>query len=161
MFLIYQNEFYISFHLHIFCNSDFVKSVMLWRTIFKLLHLSCWVGYSFNPCYQHFRFNLFNVTADQYCNTMQDTVIDAMEGVVDTITRNDPRQLRRVATYGNSDPLIPGDWVQILREAPAPTTVSVHLTWIVGKLVVQTFITDRLTFVNLHIGWWKKRIQYM
>nr|XP_022303176.1 tectonic-3-like isoform X2 [Crassostrea virginica] len=68
------------------------------------------------------RFNLFNVTADQYCNTMQDTVIDAMEGVVDTITRNDPRQLRRVATYGNSDPLIPGDWVQILREAPAPTT---------------------------------------
>lgn len=83
---------------------------------------------------------------------MQDTVIDAMEGVVDTVTRNDPRQLRRVATYGNSDPLIPGDWVQILREAPAPTTVSVHLSRIVGKLVVQTCITDRLTYVNLHIG---------
>lgn len=68
------------------------------------------------------RFNLFNVSADQYCSAMQDTVIDAMEGVVDTLTRDDPTVLRRVATYGNSNPLVPGDWVQILRSAPTPTT---------------------------------------
>ncbi|XP_061183237.1 tectonic-1-like isoform X2 [Saccostrea echinata] len=66
------------------------------------------------------RFNLYNVSADQYCQAMQDVVIDAMEGVVDTVTRDDPTRLRRVATYGNSDPLKPGDWVQILREPPAP-----------------------------------------
>lgn len=64
------------------------------------------------------------MSADQYCSAMQDTVIDAMEGVVDTVTRDDPNILRRVATYGNSNPLVPGDWVQILRNAPTPTTVS-------------------------------------
>lgn len=67
---------------------------------------------------------MFNVSADQYCSAMQDTVIDAMEGVVDTVTRDDPTIQRRVATYGNSNPLVPGDWVQILRNAPTPTTVS-------------------------------------
>lgn len=70
------------------------------------------------------RFNLFNVSADQYCSAMQDTVIDAMEGVVDTLTRDDPTIQRRVATYGNSNPLVPGDWVQILRNAPTPTTAQ-------------------------------------
>ncbi|XP_062616316.1 tectonic-3-like isoform X2 [Saccostrea cucullata] len=70
------------------------------------------------------RFNLYNVSADQYCQAMQEVVIDAMEGVVDTVTRDDPTRLRRVATYGNSDPLKPGDWVQILREPPAPAEGS-------------------------------------
>uniref|UniRef100_K1PA71 Tectonic-3 n=1 Tax=Magallana gigas TaxID=29159 RepID=K1PA71_MAGGI len=70
------------------------------------------------------RFNLFNVSADQYCSAMQDTVIDAMEGVVDTLTRDDPTIQRRVATYGNSNPLVPGDWVQILRNAPTQTTAQ-------------------------------------
>ncbi|XP_048727390.2 tectonic-3-like isoform X2 [Ostrea edulis] len=64
------------------------------------------------------RFNLFNVSADQYCQAMQNAVVDAMEGVVDTVTRDDPTRQRRVATYGNSDPLKPGDWVQILRDPP-------------------------------------------
>jgi hypothetical protein len=71
-----------------------------------------------------FRFNLFNVSADQFCQAMQDAVVDAMEGVVDTLTRDDPTRQRRVATYGNSNPLTPGDWVQILREPPVATSVS-------------------------------------
>ncbi|KAK3101664.1 hypothetical protein FSP39_005323 [Pinctada imbricata] len=69
-------------------------------------------------------FNLDSANVTQYCSVMQEAIINALEGLNSTDIRDGDS--RRVATFGNSDILITGDWVQIIREGfptfPVPST---------------------------------------
>lgn len=67
------------------------------------------------------RFNYENVTA--YCTAIGQQIIDVLEGL-DGITYNSNE--RYVANFGNSDALVTGDWVPIIRTAPRAAQVRFH-----------------------------------
>lgn len=63
------------------------------------------------------RFNYTSLNVLDYCTAMRAAIIDALEGLNDTINRDNPNNFNRyVATFGNSDTLKTGDWVPILRQ---------------------------------------------
>lgn len=64
------------------------------------------------------RFNYENVT--EYCSAIEQQIVNALEGL-DGVTY-DPGN-RSVAIFGNSDPLVTGDWVPIIRNAPTAAQV--------------------------------------
>lgn len=67
--------------------------------------------------YCYFRFNFTSLNLVDYCVALQTAIYEALEGLNDTINRDNPNNFNRyVATFGNSDTLKTGDWVPILRQ---------------------------------------------
>ncbi|OWF46746.1 Tectonic-3 [Mizuhopecten yessoensis] len=64
------------------------------------------------------RFNYDNVT--EYCTAIEQQIINALEGLDGIIYEPGNRS---VAIFGNSDPLVTGDWVPIIRNAPTAAQV--------------------------------------
>ncbi|XP_033753081.1 tectonic-3-like [Pecten maximus] len=74
------------------------------------------------------RFNYDNVT--EYCSAIEQQIITALEGL-DGVTY-DPGN-RSVAIFGNSDPLVTGDWVPIIRNAPTAAQCILKVCTEVGR----------------------------